>query len=53
MKDGEFQDFKERNRTFVSEQIEKISLVTNSTIVMEAIKELIAKLLHYKETMFF
>jgi hypothetical protein len=45
MKDGEYQDFKERNRTFIGEQVKKTSLVKNFAIVMEAIKELIEKLL--------
>jgi hypothetical protein len=41
MKDGEYQDFKERNRTFIGEQVKKTSLVKNFAIVMEAIKELV------------
>jgi hypothetical protein len=45
VKDGEYQDFKERTRTLLGEQVERTPHATNSTIVMEATKELLGELL--------
>jgi hypothetical protein len=45
VKDGEYQDFKERTRTLLGEQVERTLHATNSTIVMEATKELLGELL--------
>jgi hypothetical protein len=42
VKDGEYQDFKDRTCTLLGEQqIEKTPHATNSAIVMEATKELL------------
>jgi hypothetical protein len=45
VKDGEYQDFKEWTRTLLGEQVERTPHATNSTIVMEATKELLRELL--------
>jgi hypothetical protein len=45
VKNGEYQDFKDRNRTVLGEQVERTSHATNSLIVMEATKELLGELL--------
>jgi hypothetical protein len=45
VKDGEYQDFKDLTRTLFGEQVERTLHATNSTIVMEATKELLGELL--------
>ena len=45
VKIGEYQDFKDRSRTLLAEQVEKTPTATNSAIVMEATKELLGELL--------
>jgi hypothetical protein len=45
MKNREYQEFKDRSRTLLAEQMEKTPYATNSSIVMEATKELLGKLL--------
>jgi hypothetical protein len=45
VKDGEYQDFKERTRTLLREQVERTPHATNFAIVMEATKELLGELL--------
>jgi hypothetical protein len=45
MKNEEYQDFKDRNHTFLGEQVERTLHTTNSSIVMEATKELVGELL--------
>jgi hypothetical protein len=45
VKNGEYQDFKDRSRTLLVEQVEKTPHATNSSIVMEATKELVGELL--------
>jgi hypothetical protein len=45
VKNREYQDFKDRSRTLLSEQVEKTPHATNSSIVIEATKELVGELL--------
>ena len=45
MKDGELQDMQERTRSFIEEQMERTPSATNSSIVMEATKELLGEFL--------
>jgi hypothetical protein len=45
VKNGEYQDFKDRSRTFLGEQVERTLYATNSSMVMEATKELVGELL--------
>jgi hypothetical protein len=45
VKNGEYQDFKDRSRTLLEEQVERTPHATNSSIVMEATKELVGELL--------
>jgi hypothetical protein len=45
VKDGEYQDFKDRTRSLFREQVERTLHATNSAIVMEATKELLEELL--------
>jgi hypothetical protein len=45
MKDGEYQDFKEKSRTLLEMQVERTPHATNSLIIMEATKELVGELL--------
>jgi hypothetical protein len=45
MKNGEYQDFKDRIRTLLREQVERTPHATNSSIVMEATKELVEELM--------
>jgi hypothetical protein len=45
VKNGEYQDFKDRSRTLLAEQVERTPYATNSSIVMEATKELMGELL--------
>jgi hypothetical protein len=45
IKVGEDQEIKERTRKLIEEQVERTPKVTNSTIVMEASKELVGELL--------
>jgi hypothetical protein len=45
VKNGEYQDFKDRSRTFLGEQVERTLHATNSSMVMEATKELVGELL--------
>jgi hypothetical protein len=45
VKDGKYQDFKDRTRTFLREQVERTLHTTNSVIVMEVTKELLGELL--------
>jgi hypothetical protein len=45
MKDGVYQDFKDRTCILFGEQVEKTPHATNSAIVMEATKELLGELL--------
>jgi hypothetical protein len=45
MKNGEYQDFEDRSRTLLAEQVERTPHATNSSIVMEATKELVGELL--------
>jgi hypothetical protein len=45
VKNGEYQDFKDRSRTLLGEQVERTPHATNSSIVMEATKELVGELL--------
>jgi hypothetical protein len=45
LKDGEYQDFKERSHTLIGEQVKKTPLATNFAIVIEATKELVGELL--------
>jgi hypothetical protein len=45
VKNGEYHDFKDRSRTLLEEQVERAPHATNSSIVMEATKELIGELL--------
>jgi hypothetical protein len=45
MKHGEYQDFKDRSRTLLGKQVERTPLAKNSSIVMEATKELVGELL--------
>ena len=45
MKNGEYQDFKNQSQTLLGEQMEKTPHTTNSSIMMEAMKELVGELL--------
>jgi hypothetical protein len=45
VKNGEYQDFKDRSRTLLAEQVERTPHATNSSIMMEATKELLGELL--------
>jgi hypothetical protein len=45
MKNGKHQDFKDRSHTLLGEQVERTLHATNSSIVMEATKELVGELL--------
>jgi hypothetical protein len=45
VKNGEYQDFKDRSRTLLGKQVERTPHATNSSIVMEATKELVGELL--------
>jgi hypothetical protein len=45
VKDGGYQDFKERTRTLLGEQVERTPHATISVLVMEATKELLGELL--------
>jgi hypothetical protein len=45
VKNGEYQDFKDRSCTLLAEQVEKTPHATNSSIMMEATKELLGELL--------
>jgi hypothetical protein len=45
VKDGEYQDFKDRSQTLLGKQVERNPHATNSSIVMEATKELVGELL--------
>jgi hypothetical protein len=45
VKDREYQDFTDRSRTLLGEQVERTPHATNSSIVMEATKELVEELL--------
>jgi hypothetical protein len=45
VKDGEYQDFIDQSRTLLGHQVDKIPYATNSSIVMEATKELVGELL--------
>jgi hypothetical protein len=45
VKNGEYQDFKDRSRTLLAEQVERTPHATNSSIVMEATKKLLGELL--------
>jgi hypothetical protein len=45
VKDGEYQDFKDHTHTLLGKQVERTPHATNSTIVMEATKELLEELL--------
>jgi hypothetical protein len=45
VQNGEYQDFKDRSRTLLAEQLERTPLATNSSIVMEATKEFLGELL--------
>jgi hypothetical protein len=45
VKNGEYQDFKDRSCTFLGEHVERTPHATNSSIVMEATKELVGELL--------
>jgi hypothetical protein len=45
MKDGEYQDFIDQSQTLIEEQVDKTPHATNSSIVMEAMKELVGDLL--------
>jgi hypothetical protein len=45
VKNGEYRDFKDHNQTLFGEQVERTSHATNSSIVMEATKELVGELL--------
>jgi hypothetical protein len=45
VKNGEYQDFKDRSRTLLAEQVERTPHATNSSIVTEATKELVGELL--------
>ena len=42
VKNREYQDFKDRNRTLLAEQVERTPHAINSSIMMEATKELLA-----------
>jgi hypothetical protein len=44
VKNGEYQDFKDRSRTLLGEQVERTPHATNSSILMEATKELVEAL---------
>ena len=45
MKDGELRDMHERTRSLIGEQMERTPSATNSSIVMEATKELLGEFL--------
>jgi hypothetical protein len=45
VKNEEYQDFKYRSCTLLAEQVERTPHATNSSIVMEATKELLGELL--------
>jgi hypothetical protein len=45
VKNGEYQDFKDQSQTLLGEQVERTLHATNSSIVMEAMKELMGELL--------
>ena len=45
VKDGELQDMRERTRSLIGEQMERMPSATNSSIVMEATKELLEEFL--------
>jgi hypothetical protein len=45
VKNGEYQDFKDHSCTLLAEQVERTLHATNSSIVMEATKELMGELL--------
>jgi hypothetical protein len=45
MKNGEYQNFKDHSRTLLAEQVERTPHAINSSIVMEATKELLGELL--------
>jgi hypothetical protein len=45
VKNREYQDFKDHSRTLLAEQVERTPHATNSSIVMEATKELLGELL--------
>jgi hypothetical protein len=45
VKDGGYQDFIDRSRTLREEQADRTPLATNSSIMMEAMKELVEELL--------
>ena len=45
MKDGELRDMPERTRSLIEEQMERMPSATNSSIVMEAMKELLGEFL--------
>jgi hypothetical protein len=45
VKDGGYQDFKDYTRTLLGEQVERTPYAINSTIMMEATKELLGELL--------
>ena len=45
VKDGELQDMQERTRSLIGEQMERMPSATNSSIVMEATKELLGEFL--------
>ena len=45
MKDGEFRDMQDRTRSLIGEQMERTSGAKNSSIVMEATKELLGEFL--------
>jgi hypothetical protein len=49
VKNGEYQDFKDRSRTLLAEQVERTPHATNSSIEMEATKELVGELLLRQE----
>jgi hypothetical protein len=45
VKNGEYHDFKDHSCTLLAEQVERTPHATNSSIVMEATKELMGELL--------
>ena len=45
VKDGELRDMRERTRSLIGEQMERTPSATNSSIVMEATKELLGEFL--------
>jgi hypothetical protein len=45
VKDGEYQDFKEKTQIFLKKQVKKILRTTKFAIVLEASKELVKELL--------